>query len=123
MVSTAGPSRTMRPRRSSAFTANGSTVSSRVVWAGSRTGMSRSGLVITAAYRQLKAGLGGLLAAAIGVQAPGQNALLRMQPVLGLVEHHRVRAVDHLVGDLLATMGGQAVHEDRVRLGVSHQPR
>src|SRR6202035_5630991 len=33
------------------------------------------------------------------LEAPGQNALLHMQAVLGLVEHHRLRAVDHLVGD------------------------
>ena len=54
-------------------------------------------------------------------KAPGQDALLRVQAVLGLVEHHRLRAVDHLVGDLLAAMRGQAVHEDRLRLGERHQ--
>src|SRR5689334_11086049 len=32
------------------------------------------------------------------VEAPGQNALLRMQAVFGFVEHDRLRAVDHLVG-------------------------
>ena len=51
------------------------------------------------------------------VEAPGQNALLRVQAVFGLVEHDRLRAIDHLVGDLLAAMGGQAVHEQRVGLG------
>jgi hypothetical protein len=55
------------------------------------------------------------------VEAPGQNALLRVQAVFGLVEHHRLRAVDHLVGDLLAAMGRQAVHEQRVGLGQRHQ--
>jgi hypothetical protein len=38
-----------------------------------------------------------------------------MQAVLRLVEHHRLRPVDHLVGDFLAAMGRQAVHEDGVR--------
>jgi len=51
------------------------------------------------------------------VEAPGQNALLRVQAVFGLVEHHRLRAVDHFIGDLLAAMGGQAVHEQRIGLG------
>src|SRR4051812_48313007 len=37
------------------------------------------------------------------VETPGQDAFLRVQPVFGLVEHHRLRAVDHFVGDLLAT--------------------
>ena len=47
-------------------------------------------------------------------EAPGEDALLRMQPVLGLVEDDRLRAVDDLVRDLLAAMGRQAMHEDRV---------
>src|SRR5262249_45279182 len=42
------------------------------------------------------------------VQAPGQNAFLRMQAVLGLVEHDRLRPVDHLVRDLLAAVRRQA---------------
>ena len=58
-----------------------------------------------------------------GVQAPGQDALLGMQAVLRLVEHHRLRPVDHLVGDLLAAMRRQAMHEHRVRLGLRHQAR
>src|SRR2546421_12890399 len=29
------------------------------------------------------------------VEAPGQNAFLRVQAGLGLVEHHRLRPVDH----------------------------
>ena len=37
-----------------------------------------------------------------------------MQAVFRLVEHHGLRPVDHLVGDLLAAMRGQAVHEDGV---------
>src|SRR5262245_29752950 len=57
-----------------------------------------------------------------GVQAPGEDALLRVQTVLGLVEHDRLRTVDDLVGDLVAAMGGQAVHEQCIRLGQRHQP-
>src|SRR3984957_2467898 len=137
MVSTAAPSRTMRPRRSSAFTANGRMVSSLPVCAGSRTGVSTSGLVIAPEYRQgrrnleastarglaYRVWLTGLGLPAVSLQAPGQNPLLRVQPVLGLVEHDRLRAVDHFVGDLFAAMGRQAVHEDGVRLGAGHQPR
>src|SRR5580700_5746987 len=63
----------------------------------------------------------GLLAGSL--QAPRQNALLRVQPVLGLVEHHRLRAVDHVVGDLFAAMGRRAMHEDGIGLGAGHQPR
>jgi hypothetical protein len=118
----------MRPRRSSAFTANGRMVSSLPVCAGSRTGMSTSGLVIAPEYRRQRE-FGGLRRhvalrlTAVRLQAPGQNPLLRVQPVLGLVEHHRMRAVDHFVGDLFAAMRRQAMHEDGVRLGARHQPR
>ncbi len=37
-----------------------------------------------------------------------------MQPVLRLLEDHRARHVGDLVGHLLAAVGRQAVHEDRV---------
>src|ERR1700731_2301082 len=165
MVSTAAPSRTMRPRRASAFTANGRMVSSLPICSGSRTGMARSGLVIAPEYRRGRRNLEALFpgrsaarsdalqtrdryilgvwndpgSAAhrfalrrvremktlrpISLQTPRQNPLLRVQPVLGLVEHHRLRAVDHFVGDLLAAMGRQTMHEDSVGLGAGHQPR
>ena len=48
-------------------------------------------------------------------QSPGQHTLLRVQPVLRLVEYHTLRPVDDLVGHLLAAMRRQAVHEDRIR--------
>src|SRR6266850_755485 len=43
-----------------------------------------------------------------------------MQPVLGLVPHDRLRAVDHLGGDFLAAMRRQAMHEQRVLLRRAH---
>jgi hypothetical protein len=45
-----------------------------------------------------------------------------MQPVFGFVENHRMRPIQHLVGDLLAAMRRQAVHEDGVGLGLGDQP-
>ena len=43
-----------------------------------------------------------------------------MQAVLGFVEDDRLRAVDDVVGDLLAAVGGKAVHEYGVGLGLFH---
>ena len=40
--------------------------------------------------------------------------LLGREPVRGLLEDDRARPVDHLRGDLLAAVGWQAVHEQRV---------
>ena len=57
----------------------------------------------------------------VDVQAPGEQTLLGMQAIFRLVEHHRLRSVDHLVGNLLAAMRRQAVHEQCVRLGLRHQ--
>ena len=54
-------------------------------------------------------------------QTPREHALLRVQAVFRFVEHDRLGPVDHLVGHLLAAMGGQAMHEDRVRRGVAHE--
>jgi len=45
-------------------------------------------------------------------KAPRPKSPLRVQAVFRLVEHHRLRPVDHLVGDFLAAVGRQAVHED-----------
>ena len=44
-----------------------------------------------------------------------------MQSIAGLLEDHRLRPIHHLVRDLEATVGGQAVHENRVARGLSHQ--
>src|SRR5881296_3824877 len=51
-------------------------------------------------------------------EEPGQDRLLRMQTVLGLIEYDRLGPVDHLLGDLESSMGRKAVHHDRVLLRV-----
>src|SRR2546425_10691041 len=56
-------------------------------------------------------------------EEPGQDRLLRVQAVLGLIEHDRLGPVDHLVGDLEPSMGRQAVHHDRVLLRVVDEGR
>src|SRR5438046_2739118 len=58
-----------------------------------------------------------------GVETPGQDALVRVQAVLGLVEHDRLRPVDHLVGDLLAAVRRQAMHEHGAGVRQRHEPR
>src|ERR1700691_5284032 len=123
MLSTAAPSRTMRPRKSRALTANGRIVSSTASAAGGRTGMPIWGSFIATEYRRGRPIWEPFrrLRRAISRETPGQYALLRMQPVLRFVEHHRLRAVDHLVGNLFAAMRGQAMHKDGARLGARHQ--
>ena len=51
-----------------------------------------------------------------------QQRLLGMQPVLGLVEDERMRAVDDRRGDLFATVGRQAVQHHDVVVGDRDQP-
>ena len=46
-----------------------------------------------------------------------------MQPVLGFIEHDRVRTVHDLVGHLLAAVRGEAMHENGIRLGPRHEAR
>src|SRR5262245_53063419 len=50
-------------------------------------------------------------------QQPEQEGLLGVHAVLGLIPDGGLRAVDHLVGDLLAPVCRQAVQDDRVRCG------
>ena len=50
-------------------------------------------------------------------QQPHHHGLLRVEAILGLVEHDRLRPIDDLVGDFLAAMRGQAVHHERVARG------
>ncbi len=45
-------------------------------------------------------------------EQPGQDALLHVHAVGGLLDDDALRAVDHLVGHFLAAVGRQAVHED-----------
>ena len=52
-----------------------------------------------------------------------QQRLLGVQPVLGLVPDHAVRAVDDLGGDLRAAVGRQAVQDDRSGVGAGQQRR
>src|SRR5580700_242448 len=107
MASTAGPSRTMRPRRSSALTSKGRMVSSTPVCAGARTGMARLGLFIANNIGGEAEIVSPLVARLVFLdfalehdlfrkpastfrdhalprvrQAPGQNPFLGMQPVL-----------------------------------------
>src|SRR5215467_13668867 len=114
MVSTAGPSRTTRPRRSSASTANGSTVSSIEVAEGSRTGISIS---VIPTYMARAAQSASLTPSAPMSQTPDQYRLLSVQAVLGLIEYDRMGAVDHLVRHLVSAMGRKAVHEQGISLG------
>ena len=57
------------------------------------------------------------------LEQPHQQRLLRVQAVLRLVPDHALRAVEHLVGDLLAAVRGQAVQHDRVGVGACQQRR
>src|SRR2546426_5737383 len=43
-------------------------------------------------------------------EEPGEDRLLRMQAVPGLIQHHGLGAVHHLLGDLQASMGPPGVH-------------
>src|SRR6185312_9889953 len=102
-----GPSRTSRPR-----TAWPSILKGWIRSSGTAV-FDRAGRPAPAARRSLISD---------DAQAPGQDALLRMQAVLGLVPHRRLRAVDDAGGHLLAAMGRQAVHEYGVGLGHRHHP-
>jgi hypothetical protein len=46
----------------------------------------------------------------------GEDGLLRVQTVLGLVEHDRLLRLEDFGGDFLAGVGGQAVPEERIGL-------
>ena len=50
------------------------------------------------------------------LQQPHQQRLLGVQPVLGLVPHRAVRAVDHLVGDLVSPVSRKAVQHNGFRV-------
>src|SRR4249920_3867256 len=46
-----------------------------------------------------------------------EQRLLGVHAVLGLVPHRRRRAVDHVVGDLISPVRGEAVQDDHGRIG------
>src|SRR5579884_1569670 len=54
-------------------------------------------------------------------QQEKQDRLLHVQAVFRLIEHNRARRIYHRIGDLVTTMGGQAVHEKRMVSGEPHQ--
>src|SRR2546425_8048083 len=56
-------------------------------------------------------------------QEPRQDRLLRMQTVLRLIKDDRPRRVHRLVRDFQTAMRGEAVHHDRVPLGVVEELR
>ena len=47
----------------------------------------------------------------------GHNGLLRVEAVFGLVEDDALWAIEHVLADFFAGVGGQAVHEVGVGLG------
>ena len=55
------------------------------------------------------------------LQEPGDDRLLGVAAVLGLVPDDALRAVEDVGVDLLAPVGRQAVHDDRVGRRVGHQ--
>src|SRR5258705_1781531 len=58
----------------------------------------------------------------LSTQQGQDDGLLRVQAILGLVEDQAARPVEHRVGDLLASVRGQAVHHDRLTAGEVEQP-
>src|SRR5712664_688151 len=60
---------------------------------------------------------------ALAAEQLEDHRLLGVQPVFGLVEDDRLRSVDDGVGDLFAPVRGQAVHEDRGRVGEAEERR
>ena len=50
-----------------------------------------------------------------------EQRLLRVQAILGLVEHDRRVGIDHLVGHFVAAVRRQAMHEQGVLSRVRHQ--
>src|SRR5690242_20428359 len=108
MPSTSGPSRTSRPRRCEAS-----------IW----NGWTRSSVVSSVAiYQSLRGADPEPGPRGRSGEAPGEDALLRVEAVLRLIPDHRLRSVDHAGADLLAALRREAVHEDRVGLGGGHQP-
>src|SRR5882724_13144098 len=100
-----GPSRTSRPR-----TAWPSILKGWIRSSGTAV-FDRTGRPAPAAKRSLISD---------DAQAPGEDALLRVQAVLGLVPDRRLRAVDDAGRHLLTAVDRQAVHEDGIGLRHRH---
>src|SRR5947199_10457881 len=79
----------------------------------SRSAYSWSRASTTSFARAIR-GIVGRVVGSDRAEKPEEQRLLAVQAVLGLIPHHGAGAVDHLVGDLLAPVGGEAVHHDRV---------
>src|SRR5690606_8092948 len=54
-------------------------------------------------------------------EGPAEDGLLDVQAVFGFVEYDRLRPVDHLLGNLVAPLGRQTMHEERPGRGVGKQ--
>src|SRR5690606_36223281 len=54
-------------------------------------------------------------------EAPQQDGLLGVDAILRLVEHDRLRPLEHACAHLFAHMGRKAVKETRVRAGTGQQ--
>ena len=52
-----------------------------------------------------------------------ENCLLRVQAIFSLLEDNRVRAIGHIIGNLIAAMRGQAMHDDHVVFGSAYKLR
>src|SRR5215471_13811883 len=72
--------------------------------------------------RRTGAGRSGGPPRSIAAEQADDDALLGVEPVLRLVEDQAPRPVEHGVGDLLAAMGGEAVHDEGRRRGQAEQP-
>src|SRR6476469_11000843 len=105
MVSTTEPRRTRRPRSADASIWKGWTRSSETM--GNAVLISRHPPRRRAPRRR-------------SAEAPGEDALLRVQAIFRLVPDHRLRSVDDRGADFLAALDGQTVHEDGAGLGAGH---
>ena len=67
------------------------------------------------------AALGGVGEALGSAQQGEEDGFLGVEAVFGLLEDYGLGAVEDGIGDFGVAVGGQAVHEDGVRLGVGHE--
>src|SRR5258708_2128862 len=148
MRSTVGPSRTSRPRSANGSMRKGWTTSSDLVRVSDGKSNNSARLSPSPAMRERegpvrRAGRVRVFYIAITLtrpspahrppspamrererspQAPGEDALLHMQPVFRLVPDDRLRPVADSGGDFLAALRRRAMHEYVVGLRRSHPP-